>query len=732
MLQPTRNVGVEKTLPVAESPERVSTQTPSFSVDNWYKHNSVNLLLYVGAFLIVASASIFVGFQWESISGVMKGSLLTVCCLGFFGFGAYFYRIPKIRSAGLTFIGIGALLIPIVGSGWYEFVFKTPTSIPGGIWLITSLIALVTYLVLALKLKNNFYSYLSTVGTLSLILSFMNISQLDATFYVLGGIITSYVLLISTAALKNTNEHELQDRLTLPFHTAADVMLPLSLSLGLLLGIMDDKLATAEATASVLLGSVYYIISYLQKPALWKIVASEGLFAVAVILCGLWLELELQFIFYILVALGYGFILLFGQFKAMGEQQATLRAGLVLLVCTALLSMVMLTGEGHVTFITLLVASAGFLAAYLTKNIRYVTFFSVFSVISLYYLASDILQLDNEQLFLAFAYVAIGVLFYIAGVYYRKYESVVTTTTLSVGLFFILSLLYSLESSANTFWVSAIITLVAYSSVYFHKRKKLVYLANIVCAFAIYSALRWLEVDTAYYPLFFSIFSFILYGLGLFLPTGIALEFRNSGIAASIITPAFFGTYATGLTTESNMLQQNALISSYASTILIATDYILHKTPGMGYLLGVLGMLTLLWQLHYLEIEEYLAYTLPLGAYFLGLGYVRGKKGKVDDKMLLDIIGFAFLIAPTFMQSLSDDGGTYSIILFITGVALIAIGISFSYRYYKQVGLGALVLAVLTQTYDYLFSLPRWVVVGIAGTIFITIAILILLRRKDE
>lgn len=50
----------------------------------WYSDNSINLLLYVGAFLIVASAAIFVGFQWDAMPGLIKASAFSLVTLAFF------------------------------------------------------------------------------------------------------------------------------------------------------------------------------------------------------------------------------------------------------------------------------------------------------------------------------------------------------------------------------------------------------------------------------------------------------------------------------------------------------------------------------------------------------------------------------------------------------------------------------------------------------------------------
>jgi LPXTG-motif cell wall-anchored protein len=63
---------------------------------------------------------------------------------------------------------------------------------------------------------------------------------------------------------------------------------------------------------------------------------------------------------------------------------------------------------------------------------------------------------------------------------------------------------------------------------------------------------------------------------------------------------------------------------------------------------------------------------------------------------------------------------------------LVALGITFQVRLLRLAGVGAIILAVLPQTYNYILSLPRWVVVGILGMLFLGLAIFLLLRRKEE
>ncbi len=90
----------------------LSQDVTSASV-NWQSLSSINMLLYLGAFLIISSAAIFVAFQWETIAGITKAMLLTLVTLAFFMSGYWFYQRPKIKQAGITFIAIASILLPV-------------------------------------------------------------------------------------------------------------------------------------------------------------------------------------------------------------------------------------------------------------------------------------------------------------------------------------------------------------------------------------------------------------------------------------------------------------------------------------------------------------------------------------------------------------------------------------------------------------------------------------------
>ena len=245
---------------------------------NWYSENSINLLLYVGAFFIVASASIFVGFQWDSIQSQIKAILLTLLTLSFFVSGSLFYKNPKVQNAGITFIAIGALLIPLTGIGWHNFVLKNLGISVGLTWLITSAIALVIYVILGLYFRNKFYGYITSLAVWSLSLSSVSLLELDPKFYILASIISNFLLLIFHILIRTKTDEQLHKTFSEPLEISTNILMPLTIFYDLQVALFSNMFPSIEVASSLFLASCYYYLFYSFSQRLWQLAAALTLF----------------------------------------------------------------------------------------------------------------------------------------------------------------------------------------------------------------------------------------------------------------------------------------------------------------------------------------------------------------------------------------------------------------------------------------------------------------------
>jgi len=126
-----------------------------------------SLLLYVGAFLIVVSALIFVNVSGEQISNTAKLALMLVGTVAFVVGGLVCHRAPRVVEAGRTFLMIGALITPLDFAAYYVLIVRASPLTTPEMWILGSLVSAALYAVLALTSFGRTYAYLFFVATLS-------------------------------------------------------------------------------------------------------------------------------------------------------------------------------------------------------------------------------------------------------------------------------------------------------------------------------------------------------------------------------------------------------------------------------------------------------------------------------------------------------------------------------------------------------------------------------------
>ncbi len=929
---------------------------------NWYSDNSINLLLYLGAFLIVASASIYVGFQWETIGGVSKAALLSLLTLTFFGFGIWFYNVSKIRQAGTAFIATAALLIPFNGLAWYNFVLEPAGYSIGSVWLATSIIAVVAYSALAYTIRHPFYTYIAGFGGLSMILATVNTADLNREFYILGGIFSSFVLLLSARLFNQLKGDDLKNYIT-PLTLSAHIVMPISLVFGLLLASVSGKLFSFEVVTSAFLASLYYFVAYSFVREIGYLFASLIIFPVSIFLFGKWVALpdvqifiitEILAFFYLIASplvketfkkecealtltshliipvsllltfasaatltnffvaelalssllaalfyfvayytskesgylmvsqfvlalavflggkwlaltttqiivlieilcvlyisasyfvrnlknefdatvlasnsilpvvllwllfhasstgtfftsgvvfasfIGSGFyslcylikrspvflavsaallpisVFLFGKWAALTTLQAYYLVEIALALFLAAsyplkawgkegsesLTVIALAYAAAIFFITLgtdvaafhltvfaaLPAVYGLAATYLQQNSNYLYYNIIFVLIAVYLYFNDLLGLRDSSYFVGSAYLGLTVIFYLIALTTKNiaggFRAFVFATTASA----VLGFAFTVSEPAYFLIGNIIVAVIFLDYAIRFNRYDLIYISNLFLYLGLWSLLRSFDASLMYYPLFFAGLSYIFYIVSQSLPEGLKNFYRLTALIGSGATTVMFGAlsqtdsggyYSTsqGRYIYDNIyadLERTALISSYAATFLYSIDATLVKKVSLGYFASAVGMFTYLWQIKFLGVTEIQAYTLPLGVYFMVLAYFQRISGNLANRDLLNYVGLGFLFVPTFFQSFSDAGAKYALLMGVEGLIVFTLGTSLSYRTFIYTGIAAVVVAVISQTYEFVFSLPRWVITASAGMALLSTAVYLLLHRKEE
>lgn len=708
---------------------------------NWYSHNSINLLLYIGAFLIVAAASIFVGFQWETIGGIAKAILLMLLTAAFFFCGLWFYRIPKVKQAGTTFTAIGALLLPLCGYGWYTFVLRDQGVSFGSVWVVTSIISFFVYVLLAWILRSQAYTYVISLATLSFSLALVNVSRTSSDYYILASILSCFLLLFARIVLSQSSRKEAKLYVT-PLDISGNVLLPASLVYGFIIASSENLLLTPQVSLSLFLAAAYYAISYyfLLNPV--YVAATELLYPLSLLILFLWHHSDTVFILSVLEILSFcdiGFGHLFMRYKKLQETDLSIGIGMTKIILLFLVAMTVMHNPVNVFIFGLLGMVAGLWITWIKHQSEFSFVSFGFLAVSIYVLFVQILHVDHEEI-LTLPYLICGVLTYGGMVYYQKQSQLLQTLLIAAIGFFVVSGIFALSQTLYLVLVSFVVSSVLLTGAYFFENCSAIFGGNAFLAFTLLNLLRYFQIDISWYPVWFMGFTYCFYVLSYLVPKDWRDAYQTTGLVGGVGVPALFGfisinyggwsyDYAGSM---QSMFEQHALLTGYAGVALTAFDSVRRNRSDEGYFASALGVVLYVWQMWYLGMTEWQIYSLPIGTYFLVIGYLRKLAGDMENYETLSWVGIAFVLLPTILQSLGTNGFAYSLVLALEGIILVGMGISLNYKQYTYAGIFAIVFAIISQTYSYIFALPRWVVVGVMGLAFIAVAMYLMTHRKED
>lgn len=234
-------------------------QTPGM-FENWYKENSITFLLYLGAFFIVMASIAFLGFTWDQLSGSVRFLALASITLGFGIAGAAFYRNDKVKQAGITFLGITGLLLPINGVAFQQYVLQSPETV-GSVWALTSLLCLAYYAVLFTLIPTRFTIGIIHLTSLSIISSFVFMAEGQPEWYIFGAIIDSYLIFALSYLKRKPFSAEIR-KFT---DTSSQILLTLSAVFGFFYSVNTDTLFTWPTVCALVLTTGYFVLRWSLK-----------------------------------------------------------------------------------------------------------------------------------------------------------------------------------------------------------------------------------------------------------------------------------------------------------------------------------------------------------------------------------------------------------------------------------------------------------------------------------
>ena len=138
---------------------------------------NLNTILYVGSFLIVAAAALFVTLVMPAVVKLLSLILVTGA---FYVSGLILHeRSERLKPAALAFVGTGLAILPFVG-----FALNSLGGLSGSsAWFITSLVGLFAYGFAATRLQSQLVSYLTMAFVISLAMSAVSTLSLSIVWY---------------------------------------------------------------------------------------------------------------------------------------------------------------------------------------------------------------------------------------------------------------------------------------------------------------------------------------------------------------------------------------------------------------------------------------------------------------------------------------------------------------------------------------------------------------------
>ncbi len=682
--------------------------------------DNINLLLFLGAFLVVVSAGIFVGYNFSTLSGGFKTGFLAVFAGVFYGAGlVLFLRAPKLRPAGSTFAGIGLVLLPLVGLAAYNFT--AAHDFGRLVWLITSLVTLAAYIATLAITRQTYIAYLMAFTSLSVFEA--GISLINVPIYWFGwGMGLTALLLLTIDRWRGLWGDSSQS-----LKVSANIFVPVSLFFSMFLA-GDNGLSQFGVTIG-LAGAFYGVMAMRYA----KATSGTAYFALALaslpaaLGVGLWDQLPSGTVAVVLLAVAAAYLVLGWTARAaLGRHWLTALG--VIAGCAPLVAAVITLDQPRLLLLSLALASAiSALFAVWLRSSGLALLAILPALAAPYVLVRQVVEPPLGWGALAAAYLVLAG----ALVAWREKlrgwpESGDATGIAGYALALLLAVLAAAASGASALLLTGLaVGLSLYALSYRESAASAcVYLAAASVALALLQLPELANWPAGSSATILLLAGAAFYGLGLVAPDHArAQALRYSGVAAPFAGAVF------GLVTA---LDSNAPIAALAvGALLLFAEGRRAARPGVQELAGGVMLVAFNWYLGRQNVTQTQFHTLPWAAYLAFLAYRRRHLGRsVYD--LFTLAALAVLTFPIAGQALADDGQLYGLELIFIAIALVLVGAAIKYKLLAWWGAATLVAEVLYQLRDFFYALPKYFISAGLGLALLVVAIVLLQRRHNN
>lgn len=232
------------------------------------------LMLYLGAFLVVAAGIVYASYNWSDLVAWQKLGLLAAVTLAFGATGWFLLGNQRVSKAAETFIAISALLVPANAVAAWSVFDRGNASIPV-ITLLGSLVTTITYTVFSIRPGDRAYAYGASISALVAIGAILPAAGLHWGWSGPATLIGVSAIVELRYKLPRTVQH-----LERPLLHAGIVVIPIATAVGVIatFATTDWIIPATLAAATVALGA----LAHRERHPVWGVLGSlTGIGAVA-------------------------------------------------------------------------------------------------------------------------------------------------------------------------------------------------------------------------------------------------------------------------------------------------------------------------------------------------------------------------------------------------------------------------------------------------------------------
>ena len=173
-----------------------------------------------------------------------------------------------------------------------------------------------------------------------------------------------------------------------------------------------------------------------------------------------------------------------------------------------------------------------------------------------------------------------------------------------------------------------------------------------------------------------------------------------------------------------------SIVFTISSIILLGVglwkkSYIFCYLSTAGLVVAIIELLL------YFDVAEYQAYIIPVGLALIGVGWNENRRGSTLTYQIPTYLGLLLMMGSALVQSLPRGEYLYAILLGCECILAVVWGIYKHLRGFVQLGIIILFVNAIVQFGPGFVDLPRWIQIGVTGTILLGGGLAALFKREE-